>query len=72
MFISNRQGYVVSLKIDKIGIFTKNHGPEIVNSLIEDFAKTVQHYFNSSRQRDGTLYRFLVVNFHVIIRKKYS
>lgn len=67
MFISNRVGYVIYLKIDKIGIFTKNHGPEIVNSLIEDFAKTVQHYFNSSRDRDGAVYRFFGGEFSMLL-----
>jgi EAL domain-containing protein (putative c-di-GMP-specific phosphodiesterase class I)/GGDEF domain-containing protein len=67
MFISNRQGYVIYLKIDKIGIFTKNHGPEIVNSLIEDFAKTIQHYFNTSRNRDGSIYRFFGGEFSMLL-----
>ncbi|EQB34469.1 hypothetical protein M947_10710 [Sulfurimonas hongkongensis] len=70
MFISNREGYVIYLKIDKIGIFTKNHGPEIVNSLIEDFAKTVQHYFNSSRERDGAIYRFFGGEFSILLYEK--
>lgn len=70
MFISNKQGYVVYLKIDKIGIFTKNHGPEIVNSLIEDFAKTVQHYFHSSRDRDGQIYRFFGGEFSMLLYEK--
>jgi len=67
MFISNREGYVIYLKIDKIGVFTKNHGPEIVNSLIEDFAKTLQHYFHSSRDRDGVIYRFFGGEFSMIL-----
>jgi EAL domain-containing protein (putative c-di-GMP-specific phosphodiesterase class I)/GGDEF domain-containing protein len=67
MFISNRQGYVIYLKIDKIGIFTKNHGPEIVNSLIEDFAKTIQHYFNTSKNRDGSIYRFFGGEFSMLL-----
>jgi len=70
MFISNRQGHVIYLKIDKIGIFTKNHGPEIVNSLIEDFAKTIQHYFNSSRDRDGSIYRFFGGEFSILLYEK--
>ncbi|MCK9490497.1 MAG: GGDEF domain-containing protein [Sulfurimonas sp.] len=70
MFISSREGYVIYLKIDKIGIFTKNHGPEIVNSLIEDFAKTVQHYFHSQRDRDGVLYRFFGGEFSMLLYEK--
>ncbi|MDD3836131.1 MAG: EAL domain-containing protein, partial [Sulfurimonas sp.] len=70
MFISNRGGYVIYLKIDKIGIFTKNHGPEIVNSLIEDFAKAVQHYFNISRDRDGSIYRFFGGEFSMLLYEK--
>lgn len=70
MFISNRKGYVIYLKIDKIGIFTKNHGPEIVNSLIEDFAKTIQHYFNISRDRDGSIYRFFGGEFSILLYEK--
>jgi EAL domain-containing protein (putative c-di-GMP-specific phosphodiesterase class I)/GGDEF domain-containing protein len=70
MFISNKEGYVIYLKIDKIGLFTKNHGPEIVNSLIEDFAKTIQHYFNTSRERDGTMYRFFGGEFSMLLYEK--
>lgn len=58
MFISNKNGYVIYLKMDKIGLFTKNHGPEIVDSLIEDFAQSIQHYFSTQKNRNGTIYRF--------------
>nr|WP_321265549.1 EAL domain-containing protein [uncultured Sulfurimonas sp.] len=70
MFISNKEGYVIYFKIDKIGLFTKNHGSEIVNSLIEDFAKTIQHYLNTSRDRDGNVYRFFGGEFSMILYEK--
>lgn len=67
MFISNKNGYVIYLKIDKIGLFTKNHGPEIVDSLIEDFAQLIQHYLNTQKNRNGTVYRFFGGEFSIIL-----
>ena len=57
MFISNKDGYIIYLKIDKIGLFTKNHGPEIVDALIEDFAQLVNNFINTQKNRNGAIYR---------------
>lgn len=67
MFISNKNGYVIYLKIDKIGLFTKNYGPEIVDGLIEDFAKMIQYYFNTSKKNLGGIYRFFGGEFAILL-----
>jgi len=67
MFIANKNGYVVYLKIDKIGLFTKNYGPEIVDALIEDFAKMVQYYFTITKKNSGVVYRFFGGEFAILL-----
>ncbi|ABB44474.1 diguanylate cyclase/phosphodiesterase [Sulfurimonas denitrificans DSM 1251] len=67
MFISNKDGYIIYLKIDKIGLFTKNHGPEIVDSLIEDFAQLINNFINKERNRNGAIYRFFGGEFSIIL-----
>ncbi|KIM07652.1 MAG: hypothetical protein KU29_06565 [Sulfurovum sp. FS06-10] len=66
MFVANKSGYVIVLRIDKIGLFTKNHGPEIVDTLIETFAKAVQDFFRSHSEFQGTIYRFFGGEFAII------
>ena len=66
MFVANKNGYVIILRIDKIGLFTKNHGPEIVDTLIETFAKTIQDFFRSHLELQGTIYRFFGGEFAII------
>ena len=70
MFISNKKGFIVQLRIDKIGIFTKNHGPEIVDTLIEDFAHTIKHFFNTNKMYQGMIYRFFGGEFAMIVYDK--
>lgn len=72
MFVSNKKGFVIQLKIDKIGIFTKNHGPEIVDSLIEDFAHLIKNFFHTNKNHDGIIYRFFGGEFAMIIYDKSS
>jgi len=67
MFVANKNGYVIVLRIDKIGLFTKNHGPEIVDTLIETFAKTIQDFFRSHPQFQGNIYRFFGGEFAIIV-----
>ncbi len=67
MFISNKNGYIIYFKIEKIGLFTKNYGPEIVDALIEDFAKTILHYFTIYKKITGNIYRFFGGEFAIII-----
>ncbi|MDD3344519.1 MAG: diguanylate cyclase [Sulfurospirillaceae bacterium] len=67
LFISNKSGYVIYLKMHKIGLFTKNYGPEIVDSLIESFAQSIQHYFNTNKNRNGTIYRFFGGEFAILL-----
>lgn len=67
MFISNKDGYIIYLKIDKIGLFTKNHGPEIVDSLIEDFAQLINNFINKQKNRNGAIYRFFGGEFSIIL-----
>lgn len=67
MFISNKQGFIIQLKIDKIGIFTKNHGPEIVDNLIEELAHTIKNFLNSHSNYDGSIYRFFGAEFAMVI-----
>lgn len=67
MFISNKDGYIIYLKIDKIGLFTKNHGPEIVDALIEDFAQLVNNFINKQKNRNGAIYRFFGGEFSIIL-----
>lgn len=67
MFISNKDGYIIYLKMDKIGLFTKNHGPEIVDSMIEDFAKSIQNHINTQKGRKGAIYRFFGGEFAMIL-----
>lgn len=67
MFISNKDGYIIYLKIDKIGLFTKNHGPEIVDSLIEDFAQLINNFINKEKNRNGAIYRFFGGEFSIIL-----
>jgi RNase E specificity factor CsrD len=67
MFISNKNGYIIYLKIDKIGLFTKNHGPEIVDALIEDFARLVNDFINRQKNRNGAIYRFFGGEFSIIL-----
>lgn len=70
MFISNKDGYIIYLKIDKIGLFTKNHGPEIVDSLIEDFAQLINNFINKQKNRNGAIYRFFGGEFSIILYEK--
>lgn len=67
MFISNKDGYIIYLKIDKIGLFTKNHGPEIVDALIEGFAQLVTDFINKQENRNGAIYRFFGGEFSIIL-----
>jgi EAL domain-containing protein (putative c-di-GMP-specific phosphodiesterase class I) len=67
MFVTNKEGYIVYLKIDKLGEFAKKHGGEIVNSLIEDFAKTVENFFLTNREFEGRFYRFVGAEFAMIL-----
>lgn len=70
MFIANKEGFVIYLKMDKIGIFTKNHGPQNVDALIEDFSHLIKNYFNSHRAIDGTIYRFFGGEFSILLYEK--
>ena len=67
MFIANKEGYIIFFKIDQLGEFAKKHGSEIVNSLVEDFAKTVESYFATNRVINGRCYRFFGAEFALII-----
>lgn len=67
MFISNKNGYIIYFKIEKIGLFTKNYGPEIVDALIDDFAKTILHYFTTYKKITGNIYRFFGGEFAIIV-----
>ncbi|MFT7004788.1 MAG: EAL domain-containing protein (putative c-di-GMP-specific phosphodiesterase class I) [Sulfurimonas sp.] len=72
MFIANKTGFIIQLKIDKIGIFTKNNGPEIVDTLIEEFAYSVKHFLQTNPKYDGNIYRFFGGEFAMIIYKASS
>lgn len=67
MFISSKDGYIIYLKMDKIGLFTKNHGPEIVDALIEDFAHLINNFLNIQKNRNGAIYRFFGGEFSIIL-----
>ena len=67
MFVANKPGYILYLKIDKLGEYAKKNGTEIVNSLVEDFAKTVENFFMSQKEIDGNVYRFFGAEFAMII-----
>jgi len=67
MFITNKDGYIIFFKIDQLGEFAKKHGSEIVNSLVEDFAKTIESYFATNRVINGRCYRFFGAEFALII-----
>lgn len=67
MFVTNKMGYIIFFKIDQLGEFAKKHGAEIVNSLVEDFAKSVESYFATNRTIDGRCYRFFGAEFALII-----
>lgn len=67
MFITNKEGYILFLKIDRLGEFAKKHGGEIVNSLVEDFSKSVQNYFVNNKEIQGRCYRFFGAEFALVI-----
>lgn len=67
MFITNKEGYIVYLKIDRLGEFAKKHGSEMVNSLVEDFSKSMQNYFINNREIQGRCYRFFGAEFALVI-----
>lgn len=70
MFVANKEGFIVYLKMDKIGLFTKNHGPQTVDALIENFAHVVKKYFNTHRDIDATIYRFFGGEFSILLYEK--
>jgi EAL domain-containing protein (putative c-di-GMP-specific phosphodiesterase class I)/GGDEF domain-containing protein len=72
MFIANKTGFIIQLKVDKIGIFTKNNGPEIVDTLIEEFSYSVKHFLQTNPKYDGNIYRFFGGEFAMIIYKATS
>ena len=72
MFISNKKGYIIQLRIDKIGIHSQNHGSEIVDSLIEDFSHTIKKYFHSNTKTNNTIYRFFSGEFAMIMQEEDS
>jgi EAL domain-containing protein (putative c-di-GMP-specific phosphodiesterase class I)/GGDEF domain-containing protein len=72
MFVTNKKGFIIQLKIDKIGVFTQNHGPEIVDALIENFAHIVKNFFINNKNCDGDIYRFFGGEFAMIIYNKSS
>lgn len=70
MFALGKDGYIVYLKIDNLGQYTKKYGGDIVNSLIEDFAKVVNEYFIKKRDINGKSYRFIGAEFGIIVYTK--
>ncbi len=67
MFIANKSGFIIQLKIDKIGLFTNNYGPEIVDTLIEDFSHLIKNFLDTNPKYDGVIYRFFGAEFAMII-----
>lgn len=67
MFVTNKSGFILQIKIDKIGLFTKNHGPEIVDSLIEEFAHKIKYFLSSHTNYNGTIYRFFGAEFAMVV-----
>ncbi|MDD3476497.1 MAG: EAL domain-containing protein [Sulfurimonas sp.] len=67
MFIANKNGFIIQLKIDKIGEFTNNHGPELVDSLIEEFSYLIKNFLDTNPKYDGTIYRFFGAEFAMIV-----
>lgn len=67
MFIANKNGFIIQLKIDKIGQFTNNYGSEIVDTLIEDFSHLIKNFLDTNPKYDGMLYRFFGAEFAMIV-----
>lgn len=67
MFVASKEGYIIFLKIDKLGEFAKKHGGDLVNSLVGDFAKTIEGYFIANKEVQGTFYRFFGAEFGMVL-----
>ncbi|MCK9337718.1 MAG: EAL domain-containing protein [Arcobacteraceae bacterium] len=68
MFIVRAEGFVGSIKLESLGIFTKQFGSVLANHLIEEFTHSVQNMFYEFDMNEATLYRFFGSEFAMIIK----
>lgn len=71
MFITKTDGYVLSIKIDDLGSYAKNHAPNEVDKFIKKFALILKNS-NNAFGFEITTYRFFGSEFAIIAKDKNS